>query len=310
MPTIAFIGLGTMGGPMAANLVRAGHTVRGFDLNPAAVAAAEQDGVLAVGSIAEALLGATAAISMLPKGEHAEAVHLGTAGSPGLLDLVDPSVLVIDSSTIDIETCGRLHQAAADRGVRFVDAPVSGGRSGAVNGTLTFMVGGEPEAVEAAGAVLEPMAGNVIPTGGPTTGEAAKICNNMMLFISMMAAQEGAVLADRLGLDPKVFQRIASVSSAGSWVVNTWYPVPGVIDTAAANKNFDATFRADLAHKDVGLALAGAQGVGLDLPAARLVASQLEQALADGEGAKDCTIIIRQIDPNAAGLPDLPKENA
>lgn len=310
MANIAFIGLGNMGGPMSANLVRAGHHVRGFDLSPAAVEAAAQQGVAPASSPAEAVEGAEAVVTMLPKGEHAAAVYLGVEGTPGVIDLVAPGTLLIDSSTIDVETSARLHEAAAAKGLPFVDAPVSGGMSGAQAGTLTFMVGGEPDAVAAATPLLEPMAGNVIPTGGPTTGEAAKICNNMMLFISMMAAQEGAVLARKLGLDAKVFHDIARVSSGESWAMRTWYPVPGITETAGSNNEFAATFSADLAAKDAGLALAGAASVGLSLPAAELVAGQLRRALDEGEGDKDCTIIIRQIDPEAPGLPARPEEQA
>lgn len=196
-----------------------------------------------------------------------------------------------------------MHDAAAEKGLHFVDAPVSGGISGAQAGTLTFMVGGNDDDVERARTYLEPMAGNIFATGGPTTGEAAKIVNNMMLFISVQAASEGATLANKLGLDPKVFQQIAGVSSANSWVVQTWYPVPGVVPTAAANNEFAASFRADLALKDIGLALAGAEDNNLDLPAAKLVAERLQDAC-DGEGAdKDCTIIIAAVDPEADGLP-------
>lgn len=303
MATIAFVGLGNMGGPMAANLIKAGHTVRGFDLNPDAIAAASSLGVTTADSQAQALQGAEVVITMLPKGEHSAAAYLGTDGGAGILATADPGTLLIDSSTIDVETSGRIHQAAADAGFAFVDAPVSGGISGAQAGTLTFMLGGQPEAVEAAKPVLEPMAGNIIPTGGPTSGEAAKICNNMMLFIGLMAASEGAVLARKLGLDAKVFHDIATVSSGDSWAVRTWYPVPGVTETAASNNEFAATFRADLAHKDIGLALAGAEQVGLQLPAAEMVAAQLQRVLDEGDADKDCSIIIRHVDPDAPGLP-------
>lgn len=218
MAVVGWIGLGNMGGGMSANLVNAGHEVRGFDLSEAAMAAAGTAGVKLVGSIAEAVGDADVVFTMLPKGDHARAVYLN---DDGVLAHADPRALLVDSSTIDIESARTLHDAAAARGFRFVDAPVSGGVSGARAGTLTFMVGGEGRAVEDAGVFIKPMAGNIIPTGGATTGQAAKICNNLMLFINLAGTAEGAVLADRLGLDKQVFWNIASVSSGDSWALRT-----------------------------------------------------------------------------------------
>ena len=182
MAVVGWIGLGNMGGPMSANMVKAGHDVRGFDLSPAALDAAEKAGVHTVGSIAEAVDGAEVVFTMLPKGEHARAVYLS---EDGVLAHASTSTLLVGSSTIDIESAQALHDAAAAAGFRFVDAPVSGGISGAKAGTLTFMIGGEAGAVRDASAYIEPMAGNIIPTGGATTGQAAKICNNLMLFINL-----------------------------------------------------------------------------------------------------------------------------
>ncbi|WP_350003706.1 3-hydroxyisobutyrate dehydrogenase [Pseudarthrobacter sp. WHRI 8279] len=293
MAVIGWIGLGNMGGSMSANLAKAGHDVRGFDLNPAALAAAVTGGVKPAGSIAEAVAGADAVFTMLPKGEHAKAVYLG---GDGVLAHADARTLLIDSSTIDIAAAKELHDAAAAAGFRFVDAPVSGGMSGAKAATLTFMVGGEPGAVEEASSFIEPMAANVIPTGGPTTGQAAKICNNLMLLINLASTAEGAVLADRLGLDKKVFWDIASVSSGDSWALRTWYPVPGVVPTAASNNDFAPTFTAELANKDIGLAISAAEDTGTPLEIGRHV-QQLYQRLIDaGESGKDCSMIIRLAD--------------
>jgi 3-hydroxyisobutyrate dehydrogenase len=293
MAVIGWIGLGNMGGSMSANLAKAGHDVRGFDLNPAALAAAETGGVKPAGSIAEAVAGADAVFTMLPKGEHAKAVYLG---GDGVLAHADARTLLIDSSTIDIAAAKELHDAAAAGGFRFVDAPVSGGMSGAKAGTLTFMVGGEPGAVADASRFIEPMAANVIPTGGPTTGQAAKICNNLMLLINLASTAEGAVLADRLGLDKKVFWDIASVSSGDSWALRTWYPVPGVVPTAASNNEFAPTFTAELANKDIGLAISAAEDTGTPLEIGRHV-QQLYQRLIDaGESGKDCSMIIKLAD--------------
>ncbi len=293
MATIGWIGLGNMGGPMTANLVAAGHTVRGFDLNADALAAAEAGGLTAVSSIAEAVDGVDVLFTMLPKGEHARAVYLG---DDGVLAHADTSTLLVDSSTIDIESASALHEAASDKGFRFVDAPVSGGISGAKAGTLTFMIGGEEGAVKDATAMIEPMAKNIIPTGGATTGQAAKICNNLMLFINLAATAEGAVLADRLGLDKQVFWDIASVSSGDSWALRTWYPVPGVVDTAASNNDFAPTFTAELANKDIGLAIAAARDTETPLEIGEHVQQLFQRLLDDGQGGKDCSMIIKLVD--------------
>ncbi len=294
MATIGWIGLGHMGSRMTANLVKDGHTVLGFDLDPAAVDAAAAGGVQPAPSLAEAVREADAVVTMLPKGEHARAVYLG---ENGVLANAAPSTLLVDSSTIDIDSARTLHDTARERGFRFVDAPVSGGISGAAAGTLTFMLGGESDAVEAAATLIEPMSGNIIRTGAATSGQAAKICNNMMLLINLAGCAEGAVLAQRLGLDPQVFWNVAAVSSADSWALRTWYPVPGIVETSAANNGFDATFTADLANKDIGLALAAAESTETVLPAAQLVQAQLQELVDSGRGGKDCSLIISHIDP-------------
>ena len=177
-----------------------------------------------------------------------------------------------------------------------MDAPVSGGMSGAQAGTLTFMVGGADDAVADAAAFIEPMAGNIIPTGGPTTGQAAKICNNLMLFINLAATAEGAVLADRLGLDKQVFWDIASVSSGDSWALRTWYPVPGVVETAASNNNFEPTFTAELANKDINLAIAAARDTGTPLEIGEHVQQLFARLIDAGQAGKDCSMIVQLVD--------------
>lgn len=295
MTTITWIGLGHMGAPMSANLVSAGHEVRGFDLSEAAMATAREGGVQTFDTVHEALEGAEVVITMLPKGEHSRAVYLG---KDGVLALAPKDALLIDSSTIDVATAEDLHRAAHDADFAFVDAPVSGGISGAAAGTLTFMIGGEEEPARRAAEVAAPMAGRVVHTGAAGTGQAAKIVNNMMLFICLEACSEGSVLADRLGLDPKVFWEIASVSSSNSWALQTWYPVPGMTESAAANNNFDATFSAALATKDIGLALAAGEQTGVNLPAAELVAQRFQQLVADGLADKDCSLIAKYAAPD------------
>lgn len=289
MSTIAWIGLGHMGAPMTANLVAAGHTVRGFDINPAAAAAAEARGVTLVSSVAEALAGADACITSLPKPEHVRAVY---DGPDGIWAHADAATLLMDTSTVDVETSRWCHTESAERGFVFVDAPVSGGTAGAEAHTLTFMLGGDPAAVERARDFVAPMARSVIACGDATSGIAAKLVNNMMLFIGVMATAEGSQLAEQLGLDPKVFWEVAGVSSGGSWPQRTWYPVPGVLENgSAADHNFDATFSVDLARKDCGLAVQAGDVTGVHLPAAHLALSQLDELAERGLGHKDCTLV-------------------
>ena len=297
MAAIGWIGLGNMGGPMTANLVKAGHEVRGFDLNPQVLATAAANGVTPASSIADAVFGAEVVFTMLPKGEHAIAVYLGEGG---VLASVTPGTLLVDSSTIDVESARKLHDAAAKAGFRFVDAPVSGGISGAQAGTLTFMIGGEPGAVADASAFIEPMSANIIPTGRATTGQAAKICNNLMLFINLAGAAEGAVLADRLGLDKQVFWDIASVSSGDSWALRTWYPIAGVVPSSAANSDFAATFTTELANKDIGLAIAAAQATDTPLEIGEHVQQMFQRVLDARQGGKDCSIIVKLVDGTLA----------
>lgn len=297
MAVVAWIGLGNMGGPMTANMVKAGHTVRGFDLNDEALSACVERGVEAADSIADAVAGADVVFSMLPKGEPVRSVYLE---SDGILAHADKGALLIDSSTIDIESSQAVHDAAADAGFRFVDAPVSGGMSGAAAGTLTFMIGGESGAVADASEYIKPMAGNIIPTGGATTGQAAKICNNLILFINLASTAEGAVLADRLGLDKQVFWDIAAVSSGDSWALRTWYPIAGVVPTAASNNDFAASFTADLANKDIGLAIAAARNTDTPLEIGEHVQQLFQRLIDQGEGGKDCSQIVSLIDGSLA----------
>lgn len=300
MAIIGWVGLGNMGRPMAANLVKAGHTVQGFDVVEAAVTAAAEDGITPAKSIEEAVNGAEIVFTMLPKGEHARSVYL-TEG--GVLEVASKDTILVDSSTIDFDTARALHDAAREAGYVFLDAPVSGGVTGAAAGTLTFMVGAEDEDFEAAKKYIEPMAGNIFHAGGDAAGQAAKIVNNMMLAISAQGVVEGAVLADRFGLDPETFINIAKVSSGDSWPLRTWYPVPGVVDTAAANNGFKPGFAVSLMRKDLGLALAGGESQGVPLDAAQLVADKLDKLIDEGWELADTMALIRNVDPEAEGLP-------
>ena len=295
MTTIAWIGLGHMGAPMTAHLVAAGHTVRGVDLNPDAAAVAAAHGVQVVASLAEAVTGADAVVTSLPKPEHVRAVF---GGDDGIFAHASAGMLLLDTSTVDVETSRWCHDEAASRGLTFVDAPISGGTAGAEAGTLTFMLGGQPDAVERVAELVAPMAGNVIRCGGDGAGIAAKLANNLMLFINVMAMSEGSQLAEQLGLDPKVFWDVASVSSGSSWAVKTWYPVPGVVEGSAADRNFEPTFSVDLARKDCGLAVAAGQTTGVRLPAATLALAQLQELVDEGLGGKDCTLVARLNTPD------------
>ena len=300
MAIIGWVGLGNMGRPMAANLVKAGHRVQGFDVVEAAVTAAAEDGITPAKSIEEAVNGAEIVFTMLPKGEHARSVYL-TEG--GVLEVASKDTILVDSSTIDFDTARALHDAAREAGYVFLDAPVSGGVTGAAAGTLTFMVGAEDEDFEAAKKYIEPMAGNIFHAGGDAAGQAAKIVNNMMLAISAQGVVEGAVLADRFGLAPETFINIAKVSSGDSWPLRTWYPVPGVVDTAAANNGFKPGFAVSLMRKDLGLALAGGESQGVPLDAAQLVADKLDKLIDEGWELADTMALIRNVDPEAEGLP-------
>lgn len=300
MAIIGWVGLGNMGRPMAANLVKAGHTVQGFDVVESAVTAAAEDGVTPTKSIEEAVKDAEIVFTMLPKGEHARSVYL-TEG--GVLEVAAKDTILVDSSTIDFDTARDLHSAAREAGYVFLDAPVSGGVTGAAAGTLTFMVGAEDADFEAAKKYIEPMAGNIFHAGGDAAGQAAKIVNNMMLAISSQGVVEGAVLADRFGLSPETFLNIAKVSSGDSWPLRTWYPVPGVVDTAAANNGFKPGFAVSLMRKDLGLALAGGETQGVPLDAAQLVADKLDKLIAEGWELADTMALIRNVDPDAEGLP-------
>jgi 3-hydroxyisobutyrate dehydrogenase len=290
---IAWIGLGNMGGPMAANLVKAGHLVNGFDLSDAATDAAASNGVHIAGSIAQAVTDVDIVFSMLPAGRHVQAVM---SGPDGALAHLAPGTLVVDSSTIDIDTARALHESVTAAGFRFLDAPVSGGVFGAESGTLTFMVGGSGADLAEAKPLIEAMAGRIFHAGGAGSGQAAKIANNMMLGINLAALCEGSVLAGRLGLDPKTFFEIASVSSGDSWALRNWYPVEGVVANAAVNRDFQGGFAINLMRKDVGLALEAGTSTEIELPFATMVVEYLDKMVALGWGGRDSAALVKLFD--------------
>jgi 3-hydroxyisobutyrate dehydrogenase len=296
---VAWIGLGNMGGPMAANLVAGGHGVTGFDLNDTAKQTAVEHGVRVVDSIADAVRDAEVVFTMLPAGNHVTTV---LSGPDGVMAHVRPGALVVDCSTIDIQVARDLHELLNANGFRFLDAPVSGGIFGAQAGTLTFMVGGSEADLDEARALVDVMAARVFHAGGPGAGQSAKIANNMMMAINLAGLCEGAVLADRLGLDPKTFFEIASVSSGESWALRTWYPSPGVVETAGVNRGFEGGFLTDLALKDVRLAVAAGGATDTDLSFATLVVKKLEELSDLGYGGKDCTSLVKLVEGSIGPL--------
>jgi 3-hydroxyisobutyrate dehydrogenase len=300
VPTISWIGLGHMGGPMAANLVRAGFTVRGFDLSADAVADAVARGVDVAASVRDTVADADVVFTMLPSGDHVRRV---LTAPNGVLESTRPGTLIVDSSTIDIIQARELHESVSSSDRRFLDAPVSGGVFGAQAGTLTFMIGGAAADLDDARPAIEVMAGRIFHAGGPGSGQAAKICNNMMLLINTASLCEGAVLAQRLGLDARTFHEIAQVSSGDSWPLRAWYPVPGVVDTAAVNREFAGGFATDLALKDGRLALAAGAATGTDLPFATMIVDRLRQLSERGLGGLDCTAVVGLVDGSLDSVP-------
>ena len=291
MARIAFIGLGHMGGGMAPNLVKAGHEVHAFDLSEEALAHAVDGGCLRAGSTEEAVKDAEAVITMLPAGKHVADVFRSH-----IFGKAPTSALLIDCSTIDVATARQVEQEATDQGYTMVDAPVSGGIAAAAGGSLTFMVGGSDEAFARAQSILEPMAKAVIHAGGPGAGQAAKICNNMILGATMVATCEAFVLAEKLGLDPQVFFDIASKASGQSWSMTSYAPVPGVGPDTPADHDYEGGFAAALMLKDLKLAMDAAKSAGAYTPMGG-EAEELYQRFVDrGGGNKDFSGIIKMID--------------
>ncbi len=258
MTKIAFIGLGNMGLPMAANLVRAGHEVAGFDFAPAAMQRAAEAGVVGADRGASAAADADVVVTMLPMGKHLIDAYCG-AGS--LLAATKPKTLFIDCSTVDIASARIAHEAAAKAGMLSVDAPVSGGVGGAAAGTLTFMVGGSDEAAKAAEPILAAMGKKIVHCGAAGAGQAAKICNNMILGVSMIAVSEAFVLGEKLGLSHQALFDVASTSSGQCWSLTSYCPVPGPVPASPANNSYKPGFAAALMLKDLKLSQAAAEDV-------------------------------------------------
>lgn len=290
MAKIAFIGLGNMGGPMAINLIRAGHEVTVFDLSQSAVEGLVAEGAHSAGSASAAAEDCECVITMLPSGEHVESVYLG---DKGLLAMLAAGTLVIDSSTIAPETSRGVAQAATARGLAFVDAPVSGGVGGAKAGTLTFICGGEEAAFSDAKPLLEPMAKNVFHAGPHGAGQVAKICNNMLLAITMAGTSEALTLGANNGLDPEVLSEILKQSSGGNWALNVYNPWPGVMDGVPASRDYQGGFLVKLMNKDLGLALDNAVKQQSSIPMGALARNLYQLHAGQGSGDLDFSSILR-----------------
>lgn len=294
MTTIAFIGLGHMGGPMAANLVKAGHTVLGYDLVQASCEASAQQGVTISANAEAAAADADLVITMLPAGKFVLEAY-GTPERPGLLAAAKPNTLFVDCSTIAVDEAQQAAALAVEAGHRAVDAPVSGGVVGAEAGTLAFMVGGDTPDFEQALPVLEAMGRRIVHCGGSGLGQAAKVCNNMLLAISQIAVAEAFVLGERLGLSHQALYDVASNASGQCWALTTNCPVPGPVPTSPANRDFQPGFAGALMNKDLGLAEQAIELTGVDARMGRL-AREIYEEFANGAGAgQDFSGIINTI---------------
>ena len=291
MAKIAFIGLGHMGGGMAPNLAKAGHEVRAFDLSEKALARAVEQGCSRAGSTEEAVADADVVVTMLPAAKHVLDVYRSQ-----VLGKAPTTALLIDCSTIDVASARSIEEEAAAQGYTMVDAPVSGGIAAAASGNLAFMVGGSDEAFARAQPIIEPMAKAVIHAGGPGAGQAAKICNNMILGATMIVTCEAFVMAQKLGLDPAVFFDIASKASGQSWSMTTYPPVPGVGPDTPADHDYEGGFAAALMLKDLKLAMDAAQHADAYTPLGAQAEELYQRFVTLGGGSKDFSGIIKMLD--------------
>ena len=289
MAKIGFIGLGNMGLPMARNLLKAGHAVQGFDVGKAQADALAASGGQAAAGVKAAASGAEVVITMLPAGKHVREVYLGP---DGVLAAAGSDALLIDSSTIDVETARAVAAAAQAKGIAMLDAPVSGGVGGAQTGTLTFMVGGGAAAFTRAKPILEQMGKTIVHAGGAGNGQAAKICNNMILGVSMIAVSEAFVLAEKLGLDAQKLFDISSKSSGQCWSMTSYCPVPGPVPASPANRDYKAGFTAAMMLKDLQLAQDAAAAAGAKTPLGADAARLYSQYVGSGEGHRDFSGVI------------------
>lgn len=292
MATIGFIGLGNMGLPMAQNLLKAGFKIQGYDVSKSQMDALAASGGVAAASVKAATAGAEIVITMLPAGQHVREVY---TGSHGVLSAAAGNTLLIDSSTIDVETARAVAASAEKKGLPMLDAPVSGGVGGAQAGTLTFMIGGSATAFERAKPILEKMGKTIVHAGGAGNGQAAKICNNMILGVSMIAVSEAFVLAEKLGLDAQKLFDISSKSSGQCWSMTSYCPVPGPVPTSPANRDYAAGFTAAMMLKDLRLAQDAAKAAGAKTRLGAGAEAIYSKYVESGEGPRDFSGVIRLI---------------
>lgn len=290
MTNIAFIGLGNMGGPMAINLVKAGHDVTAFDLSKDAKDAAREGGCQIVDSAKDAASDKDVIVTMLPAGKHVVSVYEDIVGQ------ISPGALMIECSTIDIESARKAHEIAGSVDAMSVDAPVSGGIMGAINGTLTFMAGGTDLALAKAEPILEPMGSRMVRCGHATAGQAAKACNNMILAVTMIGTCEAFEMGRRLGLDEQALFDVVSTASGQSWSTTTYCPVPGPVPTSPANNDYKPGFAASLMAKDLGLAQEAASQTSSYTPLGAKALALYEQFCAEGFADRDFSGIIKMME--------------
>ncbi len=292
MKSIGFIGVGNMGGPMARNLLKAGYAVKAFDLSAEAVARVVEAGGTKAATAQEAASDVDAVVTMLPAGKHVRDVY---TGAKGILSVAKPNTLFIDSSTIDVKTAREVIAAAEAKGMRMLDAPVSGGVAGAENAALTFMVGGRDDAFAAAQPLLEKMGKKIVHAGGAGNGQVAKVCNNMVLGITMNAISEAFVMGEKLGLAPQAMFDIVSASSGSCWALINHCPVPGPVPTSAANRDYKPGFAADLMLKDLKLSQEAARAAGVVTPLGAEATALYSEFVNAGNGALDYSAIIKSV---------------
>lgn len=294
MAKVAFIGLGNMGGPMAENLLKAGHQVCVFDLSQEALTRLQAAGAEVAADARTAVRDVDFVVSMLPASQHVESLYLG---EQGIAQVIPKHALVIDSSTIDAQTARNLADVLQQQGVRFIDAPVSGGTAGAKAGTLTFICGGDTQDITEARTVLDAMGKNVFHAGAHGAGQVAKICNNMLLAILMAGTSEALQLGKANGLDPKVLSEIMLQSSGRNWTLEVYNPCPNVLEGVPSSNNYAGGFLVDLMAKDLGLAIDNANTAGATTPLGELAQSLYQTHSQNGFGKQDFSSIFTHFEP-------------
>jgi 3-hydroxyisobutyrate dehydrogenase len=293
MATIGFIGLGNMGQHMTRNLIKAGHSLKVFDLNEEAMRYVAQSGAKAAASAAEAAKDVEFVVTMVPVGADVRRVLVDA----GVIGAAKPGTILIDSSTIDVETARAMHEAAAKAGYKFLDAPVSGGTVGADQATLTFMCGGDKATFDKARPILAGMGKNIVHCGGPGQGQVVKICNNMMAAVNMLVAAEALVMGEKLGVDRKVLYEVITTSTGNSFALQRSCPIPGPVPTSASSNEFKPGFMAKLMLKDLRLSQMAAQSAGVATPLGAAATAAYQQHVSNGNGDLDSSSIIKLINP-------------